>query len=72
MSVTDVSIPVFRFFEEISAVPRGSGNEEGISRYLAGFAEKQGLRDVRDAVNNVVNSYATSYAFIAGRTLLIE
>ena len=54
MSVTDVSIPVFRFFEEISAVPRGSGNEEGISRYLAGFAEKQGLRYVRDAVNNVV------------------
>ncbi len=54
MSATDISIPVFRFFEEISAIPRGSGNEEGISRYLAGFAEKKGLRHVRDALNNVV------------------
>ena len=54
MSVTDVSVPIFRFFEEISAVPRGSGNEEGISRYLAGFAEMRGLRYVRDGLNNVV------------------
>jgi dipeptidase D len=54
MSVLDASIPVFRYFEEISAIPRGSGNEEGVSRYLAGFAERQGLNYVRDALNNVV------------------
>ncbi len=54
MSVLDSSIPVYRFFEEISAIPRGSGNEEGISRYLAGFAEARGLRFVRDSANNVV------------------
>ena len=54
MSVTDVSIPIYRYFEEISAIPRGSGNEEGISSYLAAFAEKRGLKYVRDALNNVV------------------
>ena len=54
MSVLDSSIPVYRFFEEISAIPRGSGNEEGISSYLAGFAEARGLRFVRDSANNVV------------------
>ena len=54
MSVTDVSIPINRFFEEIAAIPRGSGNEEGISRYLAEFAGKRALRCVRDALNNVV------------------
>jgi dipeptidase D len=54
MSVTDISIPINRFFEEIAAIPRGSGNEEGISRYLAGFAEKHGLKYVRDHLNNVV------------------
>ena len=54
MSVTDVSIPINRYFEEISAIPRGSGNEEGISSYLAAFAEKRGLKYVRDALNNVV------------------
>ncbi len=54
MSATDVSIPVFRYFEEVSAVPRGSGNEEGISLYLADFAEKHALKYVRDPLNNVV------------------
>ena len=54
MSVTDVSIPINRYFEEIAAIPRGSGNEEGISRYLAAFAEERGLKYVRDALNNVV------------------
>ena len=54
MSATDVSIPVFRYFEEVSAIPRGSGNEEGISLYLADFAEKHALRYVRDSLNNVV------------------
>ena len=50
MSVTDVSIPINRYFEEISAIPRGSGNEEGISSYLAAFAEKRGLKYVRDTL----------------------
>ncbi len=54
MSVLDPSVPIFRYFEEISAVPRGSGNEEGVSRYLAAFAEARGLRYVRDSLNNVV------------------
>ena len=54
MSVLDSGIPVYRFFEEISAIPRGSGNEEGISRYLAAFAQERGLRHVRDSANNVV------------------
>ena len=54
MPVTDVSIPINRYFEELAAIPRGSGNEEGISRYLTGFAEKLGLNHVRDALNNVI------------------
>ena len=54
MSVLDTNIPIYRFFEEISDIPRGSGNEEGISRYLASFAEARGLRYVRDSLNNVV------------------
>ena len=29
---------VFRYFEEISAIPRGSGNEKGIAEYLCAFA----------------------------------
>ena len=45
---------VFRFFEEISAVPRGSGNREGISSYLVKFAKDRGLEYIRDEYDNVI------------------
>ncbi|MEE1046337.1 MAG: M20/M25/M40 family metallo-hydrolase, partial [Clostridia bacterium] len=45
---------VFRYFEEISTIPRGSGNMEGISAYCMAFAEKLGLRAIKDDANNVV------------------
>lgn len=34
---------LFHFFEEISAIPRGSSNEKGISDYLVEFAKARGL-----------------------------
>ena len=30
---------VFQYFEEISQIPRGSGNEKGISDYLVSVAK---------------------------------
>lgn len=44
---------VFRFFEEISAIPRGSFHEGEIAAYLERFAKTRGLWCVRDAENNV-------------------
>lgn len=46
-------LSLFRYFEEISAIPRGSGNEAGIADYLVTFAEAHGLFCLRDAMNNV-------------------
>ena len=34
---------VFRYFEDISAIPRGSGKEEAVSRYCLDFARERGL-----------------------------
>jgi len=45
---------VFRFFEEISRIPRGSGNEKGVSDYLIAFAQSRGLWFHRDDALNVV------------------
>ena len=42
-----------RYFEEISAIPRGSGNEEAISQYLLVFAKAHGLDAYRDSAWNV-------------------
>lgn len=45
---------VFRYFEDLSAIPRGSGNEEAVSRYCMEFAEQHGLSAYRDESNNVI------------------
>ncbi len=45
---------VFRFFEEISAIPRGSFQEEKIADHLVAFAKERGLYCYRDAMNNVL------------------
>ena len=45
---------VFRFFEELCAIPHGSGNTKAVSDWLADFAKARGLRYVQDQLNNVV------------------
>ncbi len=45
---------VFRFFNEISLIPRGSGNMEQISSYCCDFAYSRGLDFVKDEACNVV------------------
>lgn len=45
---------VFKYFEEISKIPRGSGDMEKISSYCLDFAKKHSLKAFRDEANNVV------------------
>ena len=45
---------VFRYFREISRIPRGSGNEKGISDYLVSFAQAHRLNVVQDKALNVI------------------
>lgn len=45
---------VFRFFEELCAIPHGSGDTRAISDYCAAFARERGLRYVQDEHNNIV------------------
>jgi len=44
----------FDFFEQICRVPRESGNEEGIRRFLLSWAEDNGLEGLRDMAGNVI------------------
>ena len=44
---------LFNFFEEISSIPRGSGNEKGIADYIEKFAKERDLFCVRDDLHNV-------------------
>ena len=45
---------LFHFFEDISAIPRGSSNEKAISDYLVAFAKERGLWYHQDALHNVI------------------
>lgn len=45
---------VFRFFEEISKIPRGSGKTDLIAEYLVDFAKKRNLEVIRDEYDNVI------------------
>ena len=50
----------FNYFEEISAIPRGSGNEKGIADYIVEFAAARSLECYRDELNNVFVRLAAS------------
>ena len=54
---------VFGFFEEICAIPHGSGNTEQISNYLVSFAQSHGLRYEQDGLNNVIIYKAASAGY---------
>lgn len=44
---------IFYYFEEISNIPRGSGNEQAISDYMVAFAKEHNLWVRQDEANNI-------------------
>ncbi len=52
---------VFKYFEQISRIPRGSGNEKRISDYLVSFAKNHNLKVIQDdALNVIIKKNGTS------------
>ncbi|AEY64877.1 aminoacyl-histidine dipeptidase [Clostridium sp. BNL1100] len=47
-------IEVFKYFEKLTQIPRGSGNEKEVSDYLVSFAKEHQLEYVQDSALNVV------------------
>ena len=45
---------VFYYFEELSKIPRESGNEKAVSDFLVDTAKKLGLEVYQDKINNIV------------------
>ena len=44
----------WKYFKEISAIPRKSGEEYKIAQYLINFAQKRKLKYYKDKINNVI------------------
>lgn len=63
---------VFQFFEEICAIPHGSGNTEQIRDYLCAFAEEHGLEYRTDEAGNVIIYKPASPGYEDHETLIIQ
>ena len=63
---------VFGFFEEISSIPRGSGNTKEISDYLVSFAKSKNFEYYQDSINNVIIIKEASKGYEKSEPLIIQ
>lgn len=63
---------VFEYFEEISQIPRGSGNEKQISDYLVGVAKKLNLEVIQDEALNVIIKKPGTKGYENSPTVIIQ
>lgn len=63
---------VFDFFEKISDIPRGSGNEKAISDYLLKFGKDLGLETIQDEALNIIIKKPASKGYENAPTVIIQ
>lgn len=63
---------VWRYFEEISQIPRGSGNEEQISNYLVNFANHHHLPVIQDQAFNVIIKKSGTLGYENAPTVILQ
>ena len=63
---------VFHYFEEICAIPHGSGNEKAISDYCVAFARSHDLWVRQDGANNVIIRKPASAGYETHRLLCFK
>lgn len=63
---------VFKYFEEISNIPRGSGNEKQISDYLKKFAEDLNLEVIQDEALNIIIKKPASKGYENAQTVILQ
>lgn len=65
-------IEVFKYFEEIASIPRGSGNEKQISDYLYNFAKNLGLEVFQDKELNIIIKKPGSKGYENSKPVIIQ
>lgn len=63
---------VWRFFEDICAIPHESGNMEPINRYCIQFAEERNLRYQKDEMGNLILFKEASPGYEEEPTLILQ
>ena len=63
---------VFTYFEEISNIPRGSGNQKEISDYLLNFGKKLGLESIQDETLNIIIKKPATKGYESAPIVIIQ
>lgn len=63
---------VFKYFEDISDIPRGSKNERKISDYLYNFAKDLGLDVIQDEGLNIIIKKPASKGYESAPTVILQ
>ncbi len=63
---------IFHYFEEISNIPRGSGNEKAISDYMVQFANQLGLWVKQDEAYNVYIKKPATPGYEKAPTVILQ
>ncbi|MCH5170824.1 MAG: aminoacyl-histidine dipeptidase [Oscillospiraceae bacterium] len=63
---------VFEYFEDLCAIPHGSGNTKQISDYCVDFAKKHGLSYTQDELNNVIIRKDASKGYENSPTVILQ
>ena len=63
---------VFHFFEELCAIPRGSGNTKAISDWCVDFAKARGLEYHQDQWNNVIIIKEASSGYETAEPIILQ
>ncbi|REE66642.1 dipeptidase D [Paenibacillus taihuensis] len=63
---------VLQFFEELSKIPRGSGNEKAISDYVARFAQERGCTAIQDERYTLIIKKPASKGYEEATTVIFQ
>ncbi len=63
---------LYRYFEDICAIPHGSGNESQIADYIEAFAHARGLYVYRDKNNNVLVRRPASVGYESNPPIVLQ
>ena len=63
---------VLHYFEELCAIPHGSGNTKAISDYCVHFARERGLQVWQDESNNVVIAKEAAPGYESAPTMILQ
>jgi len=74
MAVLDQLEPknVFRFFEQMCAIPHGSYNTKAVSDWCVAFAEARGLEHYQDEMNNVILIKEASAGYEEAQPVILQ